>query len=296
MEKKTSRKIMVNCLPKDDEGFIVNDTDANKISPDVERVIIEVKEIIIDSLSDSLHSVYLTGSIPRGKAKPYKSDLDIFAILNPGATGSALPAIREACNQILEETNIVSKIDIELWLFEEVFPLASSPNDIEIKDTLSIFDVILKNASLCIHGDDLSKYIPPIKPGIALANDELIAIHDDINQAREAISSAADPEEIQYWCKRVMKNIIRAGFCLCMPTIKEQTRDIDLCADIFSKHYPDMERTVKQAMVWIDKPSINSSDIVMFLEHEGALFLQKVDRWMEKYNPERQQEMPRNLV
>lgn len=282
-------------LPKDDNGYIINDTDPNKISADFLPLISEVKKIIIDTLGSSLHSIYLTGSVPRGVAEIKKSDLDVFAILNPGVSdeNTALKAINESIKKVFRTTDIVSKVDIELWRFEEVFPDANSINEIRVKNTLSIFDIILKNSSLCIYGDDLSAHIPAIKPDASLANDELIMIHQDIVQARQEISIASSEEEIKYWCKRIMKNIIRAGFCLCMPIIQEQTREIKLCAEVFSKHCPDLKEFVKKTMCWIKSPSDDQQEVLKFLNDDVDLFLSKVDRWMDKYNPDRVQEMHR---
>jgi hypothetical protein len=216
--------------------------------------------------------------------------------LSPGALDekTALKSINELIEKVLHTTDVVSKIDVELWRFEEVFPEANSTDDIRIKRTLSIFDIILKNSSLCIYGDDLSVHILPIKPDASLANDELIMIHQDIAQARQEISAATSEEEVKYWCKRVMKNIIRAGFCLCIPITQEQTREIELCADVFSKHYPDLKKFVKKAMYWIKLPSGNQQEVLKFLNDDVDLFLSKVDRWMDKYNPDRVQEMHRS--
>lgn len=293
-----SNKNQANFLPKDNNGCIINDTAKSKIFADFLPLISEIKNIIIDTLSNSLHSIYLTGSVPRGVAEIKKSDLDVFAILRPSASGenAALKAINESIKKVFRTTDIVSKVDIELWRFEEVFPDANSINEIRVKNTLSTFDIILKNSSLCIYGDDLSAHIPAIKPDASLANDELIMIHLDIAQARQEISAAASEEEVKYWCKRIMKNIIRAGFCLCMPIIQEQTREIKLCAEVFSKHYPDLKEFVKKTMCWIKSPSDNKQEILKFLNDDVDLFLSKVDRWMDKYNPGRLHEMPRHSL
>lgn len=281
-------------LPKDADGYIINDTSADKIAQEFRALIIEVQNIIITELGEALHSLYLTGSIPRGMAAIGSSDLDIFATLKPGYTDEFLSAIKEKANALISNNQMVSKIDIEIWTFAEVFPLASDLTNIKIKNTLSTFDVILKNASLCIYGKDLGNYIPPIKPDVALANDELIVIHDDIQEAKRSILAAKHTEQIEYWCKRVMKNIIRAGFCLCIPIIHQQTRDIDLCAEVFLKHYPGMQGVIERALTWIQKPSSSASDIIQYLDDSGASFLSEVDHWMERYNPERLQELPRN--
>lgn len=291
MRNKPSGKF----LPKDESGYLENDTSINKIAPEFGPLIANVKETVIDVLGECLHSIYLTGSIPRGMAQIFTSDLDLFAVLNPNCTDSLLPSVKTKCDKLLSKNKTVSKIDIEFWHFEKVFPAAPGLEKINVTNTLSVFDVILKNSSLCIYGDNLGQYIPKIKPGVALSNDELIVIHDDIRQAKEAILAADNKAKIGYWCKRVMKNIIRAGFCLCMPIIQEQTRDIDLCAKVFSKYYPDMVHITKQAIIWTQNPSSNSAEIIDFLDNDGALFLTKVDCWMEKYNPKRKQELSRNL-
>ena len=170
--------------------------------------------------------------------------------------------IRDACNKILEKTNIVKKIDVELWKFAEIFPLAIDINDIKIKDTLSTFDIILKNSSLCVFGGDSSKHIPSIKPDIALANDELIVIYDDIVQARKAITNRVFQSEVLYWCRRVMKNIICAGFCLCVPIVQVQTREIKLCAKVFSRYYCDMTKFIHKALDLSEQPSELAEEVL----------------------------------
>ncbi|PHQ78837.1 MAG: hypothetical protein COB66_08080 [Coxiella sp. (in: Bacteria)] len=291
MNNKPSGKF----LSKDKNGFLLNDTSTEKILDIYKPLIVEVKKTIMDILGDNIHSIYLTGSIPRGMAAPEQSDLDMFTILQPSCDDKNISAIQQHCNTLLSNNSLVSKIDVESWTFSEMFPLSTRLNNIKVKNTLSIYDIILKNSSLCIFGNDLSKYIPPIKPGIALANDELIEIHPDIQQAKLSIITAENSNQIQYWCRRVMKNIIRSGFCLCMPTIQEQTRDIDLCAQIFFKYYPDIHYIVDLALNWVQTPSCDPHEIIRFLENDGNIFLSKVDLWMMQHNPKRFHELSRNI-
>lgn len=280
---------------KDKNGNLINDTDAEKISAEFKPLINKIKNLILEHLGSSCHSIYLTGSIPRGLAVCGESDLDIFVILNPKVSSKkTLTDLKEKCNALLKDKT-VSKIDVELWEFYEVLPLAKDANNIKLKETLSIYDAILKTASLCIHGDDLVAILPPISPGLALANIELIELKPDIKFATKSIARNKSPANVSYWCKRVMKNIIRAGFCLVLAKIKEHTRDVDLCHKIFLRHYPQMQEGMDQALSWAYEPAGNASPVLFFLDDFGKEMIAEVDRWMDLNNPERKKELTRDL-
>jgi len=281
---------------KNENGYLINDTDHEKIADAFQPLLSQVKQIIITALKDACHSIYLTGSIPRGIAIVGQSDLDIFAIVNSTFDDTALAYIQEQCNLLLIKNKVVSKIDVEFWEFSEVFPLANDNDNIQLKLTLSIYDAILKNSSLCIYGHDVITFIPPIKPSIALANDELIMLHSDLAMATKSITETPTEDNVRYWCKRVMKNIIRAGFCLVMALIEEYTRDIDLCAKVLTQHYPNMTNSIHQAVNWIDHPITNEHELLNFLNDFGSIFLHEVDRWMDYHNPKRAQELPRDAA
>lgn len=281
-------------LSKDEYDFLINDTNSEKISAEFLPIINEVQHIIVNTLHESIHSIYLSGSIPRGVASPGVSDLDIFAILKPNYYDDSLAILQEKCRALLSTYHVVSKIDVEVWSFIDIFPLTMNPNHIQIKETLSEFEIILKIASLCIFGNDLSQFIPPIKPSIALANDEISRIKMDIDQAKTSILAAKNTSEVNYWCKRVMKNIVRGGFCLCIPTIKEYTRDINLCTRTFAKNFPNYVHDIEKALFLIKNPSSNALDIIKFLDDFGPRLMKEVERWLDQYNPQRFHELARD--
>lgn len=70
----------------DECGYLVNDAKLHKIQPEFEQLIDLTRKTFVESLGGSMHSCYLTGSVPRGLAVNGLSDLDAFAILKRGKT------------------------------------------------------------------------------------------------------------------------------------------------------------------------------------------------------------------
>jgi|GEM_PF-256161 hypothetical protein len=274
---------------RDEEGYIVNDTNDQQIDKAYKLIISKLRTLIADYLKEACHSIYLTGSIPRGKASIGQSDLGIVVILGSGYDDKDFCSIlRQKCGGLFNKHKwhgAILKIDIELWRFDEIFSCESIQNDsvYAVRDTLSVYHAILKNSSLCIDGENVIPFLPAIKPDLALANNELIQLKDDLSEGIKNIEENADSENVRYWCKRVMKNILHVTFCLIMPIIGEYTRDIDLCTDEAIKHYPSMAASIQQAKDWAILPTDNAKCALDFLNGFGQRLLSEVDAWMNSW-------------
>lgn len=280
-------------------GFIINDTSYQSMGQLYNSLINNITSAIETELKQACHSIYLTGSIPRGMAQPGQSDLDMFVILNPGFfdhDGKLSSHVCQQCEFELYNNNLfntISKLDLELWAFNEPFPLGINQKSLapKIANNLSEYYAILKTSSLCISGHDVIPFIPRIRPGVALANIELVQLEEDLHLATSQIIKNTQPTNVRYWCQRVMKNILRAAFCLVMPKLGQFTRDIELCFEQAVRYYPDMTASLQLAKVWSLKPTDKGQEVLDFVDTFGNQLVKEIDNWMQHYNPARQKEL-----
>ena len=145
-------------------------------------------------LGDVLHSIYVYGSVARGKAKVGRSDLDLCIIfyrpLQP-VQERALASVRSG----LEAAHpVVSKIDLDCGVLPEVMAA----------ENLYSWGYWLKHHCRCVCGVDLTCRFPRFKPSraiaVALNGDypsvlldyiERIQHMDDVNQRMRLQQSAA---------------------------------------------------------------------------------------------------------
>lgn len=258
----------------DAHGFIVNDASQNKILSEHKRSI----EIVVDAysthLKDILHSVYLRGTVPRGLATPRISDLDTFAVVTEGETTDALPWAASVEKKIIEKTPDFTGVQFEVWL---IFDITNPNNTHELP-------FALKTQSVCVSGTDLSDQLPKYRPNSVVANIDIVQIKNDINEAKTFLSSGTLNEDgVRYWCKRIMKNIIRSGFCLTMINEHKYTRDLIPCVQVFSHHYPDRSDEMNKALQYFLHPTCNVTEILGFLNNFGNWIVQEANAWLKQY-------------
>ncbi len=67
--------------PQDNDGFLLNDASLSKIHPGYLPLIAGIKQVYMDHSFGRLHSLYLFGSVPRGKAISGSSDIDVLGVM-----------------------------------------------------------------------------------------------------------------------------------------------------------------------------------------------------------------------
>ena len=255
----------------DSEGFILNDADATHLQPPFSIPIDKARSEYIRILGNSLHSIYVTGSVSRGLAVQGKSDLDLFAVLRPGSENSDDTSIVDASRGVHRRFPWLSDVQMEVWRWDYAFA-PQSP--------FSIGSFIIKTHSICIYGDDLAPRIPRFKPSAHVAADDIAQIKPDIEEAISEINKDPGAENVSYCCKRIMKNIVRTGFALVMLEEKSHTRDLDLCCEIFSKYFPEKKLNMERA-VELSLHSLTSRDeLLAFINSFGNWIMAQADTWL----------------
>jgi hypothetical protein len=285
MQEPIRSNLLKKLEEKDANGCIIKKTLFEE-SFDWDKSFVEKAIGVIASIFGEItHSIYL---------KTLDSSiLDIFIVVKSGHICDELLSKKEKCSKLLSVRWIGKNVNIDLWPFEELFLSKDDSSHIKFKETLSVFEIILKNYSICIFGEDLSVLIPPIKPSAALVNHELIEIRSHIEKSKEVLSLATSVIEVKQHCQEIMKKVVRASFCLCVPILQEETKNMHLSALLFSEVYPHMEKIVSQAIFWAQYPLLDAYTVIVFLNNEGSELLLEVDRWMKLYNSNHLQELPR---
>lgn len=253
-----------------EEGYLVNDTSWDKVG-NYRNAINRAVEIL--TLKLPLQSIYLRGSVPKGKGIEGISDLDLIVL-----TEHENEQIPEFLNQIMtEEFPWVNGCEVNFF----------SPQELEQVTRFSIIPFMIKTSSLCVYGSDVATAIPNYKPDRALANDHLIQLENHIVQAKSELVGNEDSGDIADCCGWIMKIIVRSGLALVMEKDPMYTRDLYPAYKLFSNFYPHKESSMKQALIYAVFPIKSGNEITHFLDQFGGWLIQEANDWLNEYNPAR---------
>lgn len=261
-------------------GVILNDARREFIQPPFDAAVSELVAAVAANIGADAHSVYVTGSVARGLAVPGASDANVFAVL----VESADPELVRQDWLDAAETGAVARhaclrdARIELWPYGYVF---GSP------DRFAVGGFIIKTHSVCLWGSDLANELPDYRLGPAIPNDDIVQLQADLEDAAAAIRADPAPENVRFWCRESMKHILRAGCGLVLLEEGVFTRDIDLCCDIFARHYPGHAADMRRALDRARQPSADAGELLRFLDSWGGWMIEQADAWLERYNPRR---------
>lgn len=267
------------------EGIILNDARREYIQPPFDAVLADLVAAVEANIPADVHSIYVTGSIARGLAAPGQSDANVIAVLTETTDPELVRQdwLGPAEDAATERHACISDAQIELWPYGHVF---GRP------DRFSIGGFILKTHSVCLWGNDLANELGDYRLGPAIPNDDLVQVKFDVEEAIEAIRADPAPENVPYWCRWAMKRLLRAGFGLVMLEEGVFTRDIDLCCDIFAKHYPGHASDMRRALDLARQPVSDAETVLRFLGYWGDWIITHANIWLDRYNPQRELALP----
>lgn len=262
------------------DGIILSDARREYIQPPFEAVVNDLVGAVAANIGADAHSIYVTGSIARGLAVPGESDANVFAVLTETSDPELVRQdwIGPAEAAAVERHACISDAQIELWPYGYVF---GSP------DRFSIGGFIVRTHSVCLWGSDLANELPDYRLGPAIPNDDIVQLQLDLEEASAEIRADAGPENVRYWCRRIMKNILRAGFGLVMLEEGIFTRDIDLCCEVFGRHHSDHAADMRRTLAYARQPSTNAGEVLTFLDSWGSWMIRQADIWLDRHNPHR---------
>jgi hypothetical protein len=263
----------------DAEGFIQNDAAPEKILPPYSALVAEVRDAYLEHLGRRVHSIYVRGTVARGVAAEGVSDLDSFALVNRDPEEDLdLSWTREMAERLRARHPYVSGVELG----------CVDSGEIGSTQRFSELDLLMVTQTACVWGEDVIPYLPRYKPGILVANSDISQIKPDIEEAIVALNTDPGAQSTRYWCRRLTKNIIRAGFSLTSLRERSYTRDLYPCYRTFANQYPKQESGMRRAVEYALDPSPDAEEVKAFLSDFGGWMIEAADHWLKLHNPSRE--------
>jgi uncharacterized protein len=259
----------------DETGYLQNDSSLNLVSEKYRVVLRDAVTAYQQIFGTKLEAIYLTGSVSRGLEDAEKSDIDFFAVLRPGAhieTGMELDlATEKARISILHPW--IKKFDFEIWENVWVFPEDCS---------FSIFAFVIKVHSILLNGVDLAQKIPSFNLQSEIPAVDIGEIANDLAEAIDEVNQNSTSANVQYWSKRIAKNIIRAAFALVMLEHGRFTRDIDLCSQTYLEYVPERSSDLNAVLKEIESPTIDPAKFKSLIAAISKWLIPDAKEWLRK--------------
>ena len=252
-------------LPVDAEGYLVNPSRYELIVPPWSDVVATVKAAYLQHVGAKMHSLYIRGSVAKGTAISGVSDIDTFAVVRGDAQAIDRSWIAVFQQRMAVQYPFQTGIETGFVSHHSI----CDPNGTRGGR------FTIKSQSVCIWGEDLAPLIPRFKPGRDLAS-HAPGIHEDLREVMELLPAMRDEQIVGAWCQWTMKRLVRTGFELVMEEERTYTRDLYPCYRAFSRHFPDQEPQMKQALEWAIEPSGNKEDVARFLNAFGVWIVNAV--------------------
>ncbi len=265
----------------DADGFIQNDAGPEKILPPYSALVAEVRDAYLEHLGQSAHSIYVRGTVARGVAVEGVSDLDSFALVTCNPEDLNLSWVEGVAKRLRARHPYVSGVDLE----------CVESDEIGSTERFSELDLLMVTQTACIWGEEVIPNLPRYKPGVLVANSDISQIKPDTEEAVVGLNMDSGASNTCYWCRRIAKNIIRAGFSLTILRERSYTRDLYPCYRAFASRYPEQERGMRRAVEYALDPSLDAEEVKAFLSDFGGWMIEVADDWLEVHNPSREVEL-----
>lgn len=185
---------------------------------------------LLSEFSEKIHSIYMCGSIPKGTAKPFKSDAD-FTIVCANPKDIDYGKVSIIKDRLLEEYPMVTKIDTVICSIDDVI---SKPND---------WGFWIKIICVCVYGLDLGDRVPPI----VISPEFILDLNSDTKEAvdrvRGFLTNAGNSTMKSRYTKGYSKRLIRALYSLVLEETGKWQDDIFKMKDAILE-YCDIDSTL----------------------------------------------------
>lgn len=219
-------------LPMDAEGGIINPTATALILPIYFPIVEELVDVYLRHLGDRLIAVYLRGSVPRGEARPYISDVDVVGVVDRTAGAPfqrwGTPGWAEATAEgLIRKFPFVPNIDIAVADHDTNFP--GENHSVKF---------VLSTQGLCLWGDDVTRFWPRFRVDASIAF-QYKWLEADYAIWRSKWVQRPDSHEKRIFLQSFCKTVIRSGFELVMVQEGRYTMDLYPCYKTFCKYHPE---------------------------------------------------------
>jgi len=232
-------------------GYIHNPT-SNEAIPVSYRSVIRDVVAFVQTLS-AFHGVYLYGSVAKGTARPFESDLDFTLILTEPLTEEEHIQLDERTEHWLTDYPFVTKIDYDIGLLDDV-----------IRDDEALrWGVWLKSVNLFLSGENLQSRFPFLRPtralGFALNSGLSEQLRSDLSRLEKGHVTLLDSDSI-------VKRIVRSAYHLLLEDDQSFVHDLETLRSILLHYFPDEPRFLTLFAAYDTHQIVSLEDVRYFVD------------------------------
>lgn len=250
-------------------GPLLREGSLDRVAAEFGPVVAAARELSAETFGERLHSAYLYGSVPRGTARPGRSDLDLLLALKEWPTEedrAAVAALEATLDARFPEVDGVGAL---LWSEEALL------SELERHD-MGFFVSCLCTPLL---GPDLGERLPAYHPTSLLArelNGDLALALPRWRERAEEARSAGDERRLRQLARVAGRKVVRTGFTLVLPQWGRWTSDLQESAEIFSGLYPEWGGRMRAASRSARRP--NPATLPLLLDELGPWLAEEYAR------------------
>ncbi|MGW2862510.1 nucleotidyltransferase domain-containing protein [Streptomyces sp. NPDC001205] len=241
------------------DRYIEREGSLGLLQPEFKPVVAALRDQVERHFGARLHSAYLYGSVPRGTARPGRSDLDVLLALHEEPT----PADRAEARAVAAELDAGFEVidGVGMLLFGRSVLLSE----------LERHDLGWFVACLCtpLLGDDLAEHLPRYRPTSLLARETNGDLGDALARWRRQAAEASDDAQLRSLVRGASRKIVRTAFTLVMPRHGDWTSDLAEQAEVFGRYYPDRAEQLRKIAALAGNPVADRSVLTMYTEDLG---------------------------
>ncbi|MFK0259187.1 nucleotidyltransferase domain-containing protein [Streptomyces sp. NPDC090445] len=228
-------------------------------------VVAAARGLIADAYGPRLHSAYLYGSVPRGTARPGRSDLDLLLALH-----------HEPAEEDRETAEVLARtLDGEFGQIDGAGVLLYGRD--RLLSEQERYDLGWFLACLCtpLVGPDLAAQLPRYRPDDRLARETNGGLADLLPRWRARLDAAATPGDVTRISRGFARHLVRTGLMLVMPRWGGWTSDLTESAEVFARYYPERAAQMRAAAAVALAPVSDPAVPRAFVEDLGPWLAQE---------------------
>ncbi|MGW6984142.1 nucleotidyltransferase domain-containing protein [Streptomyces sp. NPDC054932] len=240
-------------------GYFEREGSLGRVQSGFRAVVAAARARTAEAYGRRLHSAYLYGSVPRGTARPGRSDLDLLLVLH-----------HEPADEDRDTAEVLARG------LDEDFPEVDGVG-ILLRDKIAVlseaerFDLGWFLACLCtpLLGADLAEHLPRYRPDSLLARETNGDLAELLPGWRARLQAASTPQEYRKLNRFVSRHLVRTAFTLVMPRWGGWTSDLGESAEIFGMYYPERAAQLRDAAAVALDPVADPEVLRSYVEDLG---------------------------
>ncbi|MBW5481160.1 nucleotidyltransferase domain-containing protein [Streptomyces bambusae] len=244
----------------DASGWLEREGSLGLVQPAFAELVATARGRTAEAYGRRLHSAYLYGSVPRGTARPGRSDLDLLLALHAEPAQEDRQTADALARGLDEDFGVVDGVGVLLYGKDRLLSEQER------------YDLGWFLACLCtpLLGADLAEHLPRYRPDSLLARETNGDLADVLPRWRErAADAAGDPEAVRRLRRACARKLVRTAFTLVMPRWGGWTSDLAESAEIFGHCYPQRAAELRAAADDALAPGTDPAALYAYTEDLG---------------------------